>query len=328
MAAKKGCCCLRTLISILVVLAILVGTAYCLYSFTSLSTYGITRFGDFELGSLADVKLKDLWGALQGLSKADEEQIVTDALNDGEGTSSYREIFGDGTSAGTSAAGAAFVLVNGVPQPINGENVELLLTQPVYFERREVLTCSEDFLGVLFEEILGGEGELAGALRALGPVDVAQLTIESEADYAVLTVVVKVDISSIVTEINAGLPSFFRLGEELYITSQTAFKVALSGEEAGRLIAVEGETGGIRLNQLNEELSATVFQAVTERAGESDSLPGELSELNAMFFGQFSDTVSHLGFAGVQDPSGELRPSASAVTDGALQLLTNVRESD
>ena len=317
MAAKKGCCCLRTLVSLLVALVILVGTVYCLYSFTSLSTYGVTKIGDFELGSLADVKLKDLWGALRGLSNADEDKIVTEKLDTEQGESAFRDLFGAGTAVGTSEAGQATVT----------DNVSLVVTQPVYFERQTVLTYGEDFLGVLFDKILSGDNELADALRGLGTANIAQLTIDYAGGKAELTVVAKVNISEIVGEINDSLPSFLRLSEELYVTSTTEFAVSLTGETAGKLIAVEGGTSRILLNQLSEELSATLYQVIVERTGES-ALPARLEELNGMIFEQFSNVVANLGYAGTLDASGSRVPGGSVIEDGALKLLSNVREAD
>lgn len=327
MAAKKGCCCLRTLVSLLVALVILVGTVYCLYSFTSLSTYGVTKIGDFELGSLADVKLKDLWGALRGLSNADEDKIVTEKLDTEQGESAFRDLFGAGTSAGTSEAGQATVTVNGAQQAFGEDNVSLVVTQPVYFERQTVLTYGEDFLGVLFDKILSGDNELADALRGLGTANIAQLTIDYADGKAELTVVAKVNISEIVGEINDSLPSFLRLSEELYVTSTTEFAVSLTGETAGKLIAVEGGTSRILLNQLSEELSATLYQVIVERTGES-ALPARLEELNGMIFEQFSNVVANLGYAGTLDASGSRVPGGSVIEDGALKLLSNVREAD
>ena len=311
MAAKKGCCCLRTLVSLLVALVILVGTVYCLYSFTSLSTYGVTKIGDFELGSLADVKLKDLWGALRGLSNADEDKIVTEKLDTEQGESAFRDLFG----------------ANGVQQAFGEDNVSLVVTQPVYFERQTVLTYGEDFLGVLFDKILSGDNELADALRGLGTANIAQLTINYADGKAELTVVAKVNISEIVGEINDSLPSFLRLSEELYVTSTTEFAVSLTGETAGKLIAVEGGTNRILLNQLSEELSATLYQVIVERTGES-ALPARLEELNGMIFEQFSNVVANLGYAGTLDASGSRVPGGSVIEDGALKLLSNVREAD
>lgn len=326
MAAKKGCCCLRTLVSLLVALVILVGTVYCLYSFTSLSTYGVTRIGDFELGSLADVKLKDLWNAFSGLWNADEEKIVADNLDSERGESAFRELFGDGTVSGTSDAGQATVTVDGTQQAFGEDNVSLVVTQPIYFDRQTVLTYSDDFLGVLFNKILGGNNELADALRELGSAEIAQLTVRYENGKAELTVVAKIDISEIVGELNGSLPSVLQLSEVLYVTSTTEFMVSAEGETAGKLVAVEGGSNRILLNQLSEELSATLYRVIVEQAGESD-MPEDLKELNGMFFEQFSNIVANLGYAGTLDGSGNRVPGGDVIEDGALKLLANVRES-
>lgn len=321
MAAKKGCCCLRTLVSLLVALVILVGAVYCLYSFTSLSTYGVTRIGDFELGTLADVKLKDLWGAVSGLWSADEDKIVSDSLNTEQGESSFREIF-----EGTTDAGQATVTVDGVQEPFGEGNVALVVTQPIYFDRQKVLTYSDDFLGVLFNKILGGDNDLADALRSIGTAEIAQLTVSYVDGKAELTVVAKVNISEIVGDLNANLPSVLQMSEVLYITSTTEFAVAVDGENAGKLVAVEDGTNRMRLNQLSEELSATLYQAIVEQGGQSE-MPEDLKALNSMFFEQFANIVANLGYAGTVDASGNKVPGGNVITDGVLNLLTNVQEA-
>ena len=47
-----------------------------------------------------------------------------------------------------------------------------------------------------------------------------------------------------------------------------------------------------------------------------------------MIFEQFSNVVANLGYAGTLDASGSRVPGGSVIEDGALKLLSNVREAD
>ncbi len=305
MAAKGGCCCLRSLISFVVVIAIIVGGVFAVYNYTSLSTFGVTKIGDFELGELADVKFKDLVKAVQDIFNVNPDDILESGYtyDEEEEQQQFQQAYTGATVGG---------------QPVTEENIAQVLTERIIYDEYKEITYTQAQLHYIFNLLLASGGnEVSESVEALGSLTIEQVILTRTDTARQVKVIAKIDISHIRDSLPAPINSM--LGNHVYVTAVNEYDVTdgeLTVNEAGIKL---------KLNNLDPMYADLLF---SQLGGGEEEVNAE--NANTMIGQAFASLVNNLGFVGVlsTDEPAEPVSAETSFKTGEILMVTHISPAD
>lgn len=336
---RRGC--LGCLISLLIVVVILVGGALGVYNFTSPSTFGITKIGDFELGELADYKFKDILGALNDLTTQPSVSDVTSNTYGEEEKAQAETTWGASSSTATPPTSGALGQIN---SNISSEGssinnlTDLLDTQVVTTTHLALSFKGNDFV-YLFNEIIGevqNKGDDYADLKDFIdmfsvdgniPLEINEITLSNNDGAVNVKTVFALDITKFKSQIDEALqsvPSFIRpnVGDTLYITSNSALTV--SGEDGSLSVTASGST--LKINTMDEKMSKTILDLIIQMMDAPDMSSETIAELISSVFTRISNNLGGVGTLSGQTPTygAAAIVSEPVKNGGTINIVTRV----
>ena len=311
MAKKRGCCCLQSLISIIVVVALaVVGVNFAL-SKCSLSTFGITEINGVSLGELATLPLKELVNAVGDLSSGvKEEEVVDNPYNREEAKQEIESTLGSGS--GATVGGEA----------ITEDTVSGIITDPVIYPELKQITLADGTLAELFNMLIrSGESE-EGIGAFADRLDIPQVELLAEGEGITLKAILKLQVGDLKSQIPGG--GLLIQADSLYLTASVPVQ-AVWEEDSSAIVRAEGGAF-LKVNDMNAEMSKTVLSALFTVLSSGEEALDEEQLLTGMTQ-LFSTVVCNLGRIGyIEEVEGvpTYAFASSALRAHAVDLVSHV----
>jgi len=204
----------------------------------------------------------------------------------------------------------------------------------VIYDNEYLLTYDDTTIAYIFHSMVTGAYEASDDedsmefLRKIG-ADIKEVTIAKDTEGTTLRVVIKIDLTSLKTQIQSALgsvASYLPVPSSVFIVSYST----LTADENG-LIVTTGSS--IKINDTDNAVSAAIFSVLASEAenqgGESDT-----ALINDKMGEAFAVVIKHLGKVGTAntDTNGIVVPGTkvlgeTGVSDHALTLITNTEEN-
>ncbi|HKL74139.1 MAG TPA: hypothetical protein VJ903_04535 [Clostridia bacterium] len=315
-----GKCCLKSVISIAIIVVILVVSVVVVLNMTP-TKLGLADKEVFsgktirELG-LADTSVLNIIRSLKGFINPPTDDIVKNGY-DQEDEQNAESNFEN----------------SNLPQDGDGDiNYVSVATSEVIYDNEYLLTYSDTTIAYIFHSIVNDVSEdtsddgLAFLKQIKG--DIEEVTITKEGDQTDLRIIVSVDLTPFKTQIQnalGSLASFFPLPNTAYIVSYST----MSADENG-IITTTSQS--LKINDTDNALSQAIF-SVLAQATENAGVQTDEEFINSKVGDAFSLVIKNLGKVGTAsvDTSGIVQANTKnlgteGISNHQLTLITNTTE--
>lgn len=336
MAKRRGC--MGCLVSLLIFVVILVGGVLGVYNFASPSTFGIRSIGDFELGELADYKFKDLWGAIQNISKQPEKGEVVDNTYTDSDKQAAQDKWGADSSSSTPDSGFLGQINSNTPAGIDkiGSISDVFVKPITTTKHLQMDFFGNDFV-YLFNECIDdikNKGEQYAQLKELiemfsvdgnTPIVIEETALSLSDGQVKIKIVFQLDITKFKADIDAALeqiPAFIRpkIDSKLYITTISNAVVA---DSDGSMTVAENQNS-LKINTLDEKMSDMIMGLIIDQMNVQDM---DTQKIAATVADAFATVVNNLGGVGTLDAQTPVYGKSAISGDpkekgGAISIIT------
>lgn len=313
-----GKCCLRSVIGIVLVIAIIVIAAVAVLNMTpaKLGFADTKIMGEQSLRDLgfADTSIWNIIKSIKSFAKVDEKAIVTNGYD----TTLDKE------SADSNLANSNL--------PKDGEgNIDYvsIASGNVIYDNEYLFTYSDTTIAYIFHSMItsansSAEGDSMKYLRDIN-ADISEVTITKDGENTNLRIVVKIDLSSLKTKIKSslgGAANLLPIPDKVFIVSYSTMTATDEG-----IITTTGQS--IKINDTDNAISAAIFRVLANEA-EDRGAQTDTEFVNGKVGAAFSEVISHLGKVGIADVdtngiviASTKQLGAGGIFNHSLKLITN-----
>ncbi len=339
MSRRRGCRGCGCFLSVILILALLVGGVYVVYTNTSPSTFGLTNLGGFELGELAEYNFSEIVGTFNELATQPKKGTVVKVNYDDTVKAEAQKSWGIDENGEILTTGAAYKINRFTERESNK------ITSLSDFIIKKTSTTSYqtiDLNGVdfvyLLNNILSDVETLSGEYQSLRdffmvfrtsindiPITVEEVTFSNTGGSAAIHTVFEVNITKFKNALDdqlSLLPSFIRpsLGEKIYMTTDNKLTIDSSGK-----LAVDKASGEIKINSMNAKKSGIVLNVVFSQMSQANLSVETASAVVSDTVVQIINNIGGVGRLSGGKPaygiSGGIRTVAES--GGAITIITH-----
>jgi hypothetical protein len=318
---KMGKCCLKSLLGIVLILAIIVIAGVAIINMTPAKLgiadrviYADQTFTDL---GLADTSILDIVKSIQDFGNANKSTIVTNP---------YLEET-DKPKADSNLADSD------LGDDGNG-NIDYsnILINPVLYDNEYLLTYDDTTIGYIFHSIvtdtaISNEDSLS-FLKNIDS-DIEEVSIIKGEDSTTLRIVLSIDLASIKAQIKSTLGSYsnyISIPEVVYLVSYST----ITADDSGKLVVTPNS---LKINDTDNIVSQTIFSILAAKA-ENTTGTTDTDIINNKIGEAFAIVISNLGSIGTADVDSNNIVIASTkelgnigIIDHGFTLITNTLEN-